>query len=189
MKNYLGNTWWIAIGIQIMLVVWVLLLVIPYVTDRTLAEQMGDPGWFRRNSNAARQLIPYLQTTLQLAAVGTVVFPVLCTAIWFMYLWFKSVEAPGEARRAFGFWFLLGAAGMVVCFAFGVVLLWTSHLQILANPDLNDIYDRIAQRARVRVVLVMLVYFWISYYVIGTLFTTPPLFRPAVPLASLRRTG
>ena len=102
MRNSLGNTWWIVIGIQAVLVVLVFLFLIPYITDRTLAEQLGDPVWIQRNRNAARQLIPHLQVTLQLAAVGTVLIPVFCTAIWFLYLWFKYVEAPGEARRAAG---------------------------------------------------------------------------------------
>ncbi len=186
MRNRLGNAWWIAIGVQLVLLFIVVLLLIPAVTDRSLAEQMGEPAWFQRNRNAARQLVPYLQLTLQLGAAGAVLVPIICTTIWFAYLRYAVVEAPGEASRAFRVWYLLAGLGMTACFVFGAALMWTGHLQVLVDPDINDVFDRITQLSRLKVVGGMLLYFWLSFYFVGSLFTTPPLFRTAVPLASYR---
>lgn len=186
MRNRLGNAWWIAIGIQLLLLIVAVFVLVPLVADRSLAEDMGETIWFQRNRNAARQLIPYLQLTLQLGATAAVVIPVLCTLAWFGYLRYAVVDAPGEASRAFRVWYFLGGIGTLICFAFGFALMWTSSLHMLVDPDISDIFDRIKPIARLKIVGGILIYFWVSFYLIGTLFTTPPLFRTAVPLASLR---
>jgi hypothetical protein len=183
MRNRLGNAWWITVVVQLLVAAAIILIILPMVVDESFAKQAGDQIWIQRNRNAARQLIPYLAATLKLGVSGAILLPVICTICWFAYLVAKRVEAPGEAKRAFAVWIGLMSIGTVACVAFGGILLQSSYFQQLFNADLSDIFYRINPAARAALGGGILFYFLASYF-IGTLISTPSLFRPAVPLAS-----
>lgn len=170
--NRLAKALLITLVLQLSLIALVTLVTIFVPIDKPyLAEAFLDPQLLRRPEFVG----PLTDDFLEAAAVTGLLILLLGAAmskVWILLSHFMKIRKPGDAGRLVVYWgllLILGIAG-----AIGVT--W----KVIGND-----FGSVATPGLIKLAISGSVLFGISYYLVGTLWSTPRKLRPAVPFATL----
>ena len=139
---------------------------------------LGDKQWVRENFLAAQYrttpgqlsgLTDDIVTAMLYGATITFLIGLIASLLWVVISGLRRIYVPGQAAQMRGRWIALLIIGAVAC---GGVTWW-----------LIDSTGAVLRDGTIKLAIAAAVLFVISYYVVGTLWSTVAKIRPAVPLA------
>jgi hypothetical protein len=167
MKRVLAAAGW-TVGLQVL---WGFVQVV-------LVLWLGDKQWigdnflaapYRRTPGQVPGLIDEIVTAMLYAAAITFLVGLIASLLWVVISGLRRIYVPGQAAQLRGLWLTLLILGAFSCGGAAWWLLDGTRLVLLDGT--------------IKSAIAAGVLFVISYYVVGTLWSTVAKIRPAVPLA------
>jgi hypothetical protein len=128
----------------------------------------------RQRPDIRRLTVTEVRAAFEAVVQLSVLAGALASVVWHFATGLLRVVGPGRATRFVGLWLLLLVTA-------GIGAAFTSYWYLAIDTDL------VRREAVTMVMTGSVVLTWLCFHLVGTLFPTTALFRPAVPLATFVR--